>query len=82
MKYQDRIIYGTDLHLFPAADESSAPSTWENQYSLDWRYFATDDTFAYQGHQAQGLKLPPEVLKKLYHDNAIRWIPGLENHLH
>jgi predicted TIM-barrel fold metal-dependent hydrolase len=82
LKYQDRIIYGTDLHLFPATDQSSALSTWENQYSLDWRYFATDDTFAYQGHQAQGLKLPPEVLKKLYHDNAIRWIPGLENHLH
>jgi len=82
LKYQDRILYGTDLHSFPTTDAGSTPSTWENQYSLDWRYFATDDTFEYQGHQTQGLKLPREVLKKLYHDNATRWIPDLENELH
>jgi len=24
------------------------------------------------------LKLPPSVLKKLYHDNAVHWIPGID----
>jgi predicted TIM-barrel fold metal-dependent hydrolase len=75
--YQDRILYGTDLHVFPTKPEDSSPQTWEKQYTLDWRYFATGDTFEYQGHQTQGLNLPREVLKKLYHDNAIRWVPGL-----
>ncbi len=79
LKYQDRILYGTDLHAFPSKPEEAAPSLWERQYALDWRYFATDDMFEYQGHKTQGLQLPPEVLKKIYHDNAVRWIPGLED---
>jgi predicted TIM-barrel fold metal-dependent hydrolase len=81
LKYQDRILYGTDLHAFPTTTEGPALSEWENQYTLDWRYFATEDTFEYQGHKTQGLGLPREVLKKLYHDNGVRWIPGLESKL-
>jgi len=77
LKYQDRILYGTDLHIFPGKAEESSPSTWEKQYTFDWRYFATGDTFEYQGHKTQGLQLPHEVLKKIYHDNAVRWIPGI-----
>ena len=76
LKYQDRLLYGTDLHIYTAADLSSLAG-WEKQYALDWRYFATGDTFEYHGHTAKGLKLPPSVLKKLYHDNAVRWIPGI-----
>lgn len=79
LKYQDRILYGTDLHVFPGKPEEAAPSLWEKQYALDWRYFATNDTFEYQGHKAQGLQLPREILKKICHDNAVRWIPGLED---
>jgi hypothetical protein len=29
------------------------------------------------GHIYQGLALPPPVLRKLFHDNAVRWFPGL-----
>jgi hypothetical protein len=36
------------------------------------------DEFEYLGHRVKGLNLPLGVLKKLYHDNAIRWIPDLE----
>lgn len=79
LKYQDRILYGTDLHVFPGKPEEAAPFLWERQYALDWRYFATNDNFEYQGHKTQGLQLPREVLKKIYHDNAVRWIPGLED---
>ena len=79
LKYQDRILYGTDLHRFPNRADNFDPSSWERQYTLDWRYLATSDTFDYQGHQTQGLDLPREVLRKIYHDNAIRWIPGLED---
>lgn len=78
LKYKDRILYGTDLHVFPSHAEESNSSPWEKQYALDWRYLATGDTFEYQGHETQGLQLPREVLKKIYHDNAIQWIPGLE----
>lgn len=77
LKYQDRILYGTDLHAFPGNKDDSDPSVWEKQYVRDWRYLATADTFDYLGHKTTGINLPPEVLKKIYHDNAIHWIPGL-----
>jgi hypothetical protein len=31
----------------------------------------------YQGKPVQGLALPLPILRKLYHDNAIKWFPGL-----
>jgi len=78
LKYQDRILYGTDLHLYAGATNPSAVAqAWERQYALDWRYFSTADRFVYQGVEVQGLDLPRPVLKKLYHDNAVRWIPGI-----
>lgn len=77
LKYQGRILYGTDLEFYPNAEPSQVTRRWEIQYALDWRYFATDDIFEYQGYEIQGLGLPPAVLKKLYHDNAVLWIPGL-----
>jgi hypothetical protein len=77
LKYQDRILYGTDLHLYAGTSDPGAIESWERQYARDWRYFATDDKFEYLGHKVEGLNLPHSVLKKLYHDNAVRWIPGI-----
>ena len=61
--------------LMEGGTAESAAHAWETTYALDWRYFATDDTFDYRGHTVEGLNLPLPVLKKLYHDNAVRWIP-------
>lgn len=77
LKYQDRIIYGTDLGFSNDADDSDSISGWEDQYARDWRYFSTRETFEYDGHKTQGLGLPPEVLRKLYHANAVHWFPGI-----
>lgn len=77
LKYQDRILYGTDLNFYNGADDLATSRKWENQYALDWRYLSTDDHFEYQGRKVEGLDLPRPVLKKLYHDNALHWIPGL-----
>jgi predicted TIM-barrel fold metal-dependent hydrolase len=78
LKYQDRILYGTDMHVYAGAAAPSLLQSWERQYARDWQYFATGDEFEYLGHRVKGLNLPRGVLKKLYHDNAIRWIPDLE----
>jgi len=58
--------------------DQAASQSWEQQYALDWRYFATDDLFNYRGQKIEGLNLPRSVLRKLYHDNAVRWIPGID----
>ncbi|MEM8666533.1 MAG: amidohydrolase family protein [Planctomycetota bacterium] len=74
IKYADRILFGTD-GPFP-----------EKRVRIYWRFFEThDESFDYsekipppQGlWQIHGVQLPDEVLKKLYHENAMRLIPGV-----
>ncbi|HEY0796998.1 MAG TPA: amidohydrolase [Acidisarcina sp.] len=77
LKYQDRILYGTDREFYAANKGQTAAELWEAQYARDWRYLATNDKFKYLGHDVQGLDLPRSVLKKIYHDNAVHWIPGI-----
>ncbi len=78
LKNQDRILYGTDLGFQPGEDVLRICKAWEEHYALDWRYFSTGDTFEYKGHKIEGLNLPRPVLRKLYHDNAVQWIPGID----
>ncbi|HEX4771041.1 MAG TPA: amidohydrolase family protein [Bryobacteraceae bacterium] len=77
IKYQDRIVYGTDLSLSERQSSEAAAKTWAKHYTTDWTFFSTSRTLEYEGHTAQGLELPGTVLHKLYHDNAVRWIPGV-----
>jgi hypothetical protein len=77
LKYQDRILYATDLEYLRDETPKDVMPEWEGQYALDWRYFATSDSFEYSNHKIQGLELPKPVLRKLYHDNAVHWIPGI-----
>lgn len=77
IKYQDRILYGTDDGISPTSNATEEIKSWEEEMAMHWKYFATDETFEYEGLKVHGLKLPPEVLHKLYHENAVRWIPGV-----
>jgi len=77
LKYQDRVLYGTDLDLLASADVQESLKEWESTYARDWRFLATDETFQSDGRTVHGLKLPQPVLQKIFHDNAIHWIPGL-----
>lgn len=81
-KYQDRLIYATDNEFSPDANPQNAMKEWENQYANDWRFFATDDVLESQGHKVQGLALPQPILRKLYHDNAVKWFPGILGNAH
>jgi hypothetical protein len=77
IKYQDRILYATDLEFYPREEAQNALRAWQKRYATDWRFFATNDVVDYHGHKVHGLALPEPVLRKLYHDNAVRWIPGI-----
>ncbi len=76
LKYQDRILFGTD-------------GPWpELRLSYYWRFLETyDEYFPYSEKSPQpqgmwriyGIGLPDGVLKKIYHDNALRVFPGLRN---
>jgi len=76
-KYQDRVLYGTDLDLTADANTSETLRDWKSTYARDWRYFATDETFDLNGEKVQGLKLSGPLLRKIYRANALHWIPGV-----
>jgi len=77
VKYQDRVLYGTDLDMTADANVDETINSWRAMYARDWRYFATDETIEVNGQKIQGLKLPELVLRKIYHSNALHWIKGI-----
>ncbi|NMC37637.1 MAG: amidohydrolase [Bacteroidales bacterium] len=83
IKYQDRIIFGTDM---PAniADSLEMYRTYfrfletfdESFYSPDY-----DGTFDYARWPICGIGLPREVLKKIYSENILKIIPSLKSEI-
>ncbi len=80
IKYQDRIIFGTDM---PANIDSSA-----EMYRTYFRFLETydegffspdyDGTFDRARWPICGIGLPKEVLEKIYYKNILKIIPSLE----
>ncbi|HXJ94980.1 MAG TPA: amidohydrolase family protein [Terriglobia bacterium] len=77
IKYQDRVLYGTDLVVLPRDDTRKALEEWNSTYARDWQFFATDQSVQYRGHAYKGLALPQPVLRIIFHDNAVHWFPGI-----
>lgn len=76
IKYQDRILFGTD---------GPWPELRLNYY---WRFLETyDEYFPYSEKSPQpqglwriyGIGLPDNVLRKVYHENALRILPKLKS---
>ena len=83
IEHQDRLLFGSDWSTRakstpPVLD--SLGRTRDKQvraYTEQFRYLETDEQVTSGGIRARGLKLPDEVLRKLYWENAKRLIPGL-----
>jgi predicted TIM-barrel fold metal-dependent hydrolase len=76
IKYQDRLLYGTDLSDEDAlgSNEVLAKQIHET-WIEDWKFFTTDEKMtspSFRGEFA-GLQLPKEVVRKIYSENAIKW---------
>ncbi len=77
LKYQDRVLYGTDLGFETKDSGPEILKEWQETYARDWKFLATGQTFEYHGRQVQGLNLPMPILRKIYRENALKWIPGI-----
>lgn len=79
IKYQDRLIYSTDDWVGPDSDPLELRKDIQETRLSDWRYFVTDDEMSvpYFKEKIQGLKLPKEVVDKIYRKNAEKWFPGI-----
>jgi hypothetical protein len=75
IKYQDRLLYGTDLSDDGNRSGEELGSGMHKTWINDWKYFTSDDemTVADFTGKFTGLKLPKEVVRKIYSENAIRW---------
>ncbi len=74
----DRVLYGTDLEVRPGQDSEAAARHLEAEYARDWAYFASAGPVDFDGRKVEGLDLPEPVLRALFRDNALRWVPGLK----
>ena len=75
LKYQDRVLYGTDFTL-DTADDAQAAASLQRTHDQDWEFFATANEIRYGGRTYNGLNLPESVVRKIFHGNALRWVPG------
>lgn len=80
LTYQDRVLYGVDRTWFPFRRDTPPTDEerdafvggLEEQYRLDYAYYAGEGTLDYRGRQVEALHLPRPVLEKFYHGNARR----------
>ena len=85
-RYQDRLLYGTDLEFgrgsgAAGADATKALARLAATYESDATWFATDQELALDnvraGFKSRGVALPASVLRKIYFENAKAWYPGI-----
>ena len=76
-RYQDRILYATDFSLREGDPEAAARSL-RVVYDRDWAFFAGGEMMEYAGRPTRGLALAESVLRKIFRENALRWLPGLK----
>jgi predicted TIM-barrel fold metal-dependent hydrolase len=85
IRYQDRILYATDLTLNPPSEEAKAQNppidptanfaqVAEQVWRSDWTYLATRESqyVSTLKSDTQGLGLPKAVIRKIYYENAVR----------
>lgn len=82
IKYQDQLIYGTDIAVNDRSSVSPSEKITdiiENTWREDWVYFSTDQMLTQDDkvREYRGLDLPEPVLKKIYYENAMRMFPDL-----
>ncbi len=78
IKYQDRVLYGSDMAQAPDQDGAALAREAEGVWRMHWRYFNTSDSFKVSDldEPVTGLSLPRRVVDKLYRRNAERAFPG------
>ena len=84
IKYQDRILYGSDLGISEPADDQSEEAQRRNEdfvtsiLKLHWKFFSSEGEMLFDSPMVPitipttGLALSKSVLSKVYYENAAR----------
>lgn len=75
IKYQDRLIYGTDLGDDGTSNGEELARQIHETWINDWKYFTTNTEMNSGNFRGKftGLHLPKEVIRKIFSENAIKW---------
>jgi predicted TIM-barrel fold metal-dependent hydrolase len=78
-RYQDRIIYGSDQIDDGSPEPESIRTQIRQKWRNEFRFFADSDNQAAWNVSKpfKGLGLSKDILKKLFHDNALKYYPGI-----
>jgi predicted TIM-barrel fold metal-dependent hydrolase len=78
IRYQDRVLYGSDDSYGPADDNAAAVADIHHGWLEDWRFLATSEPMHTADFEAEfhGLHLPRDVVDKIYRRNAQALFPG------
>jgi predicted TIM-barrel fold metal-dependent hydrolase len=81
IKYQDRVIYGTDQGDWEKAeaDPAKLKASTHEVWARDWKFLTSDSTMTSPevDGKFKALRLPRDVVEKIYYKNAIKWFPGV-----
>lgn len=72
LRYQDRILYGSDDAYGPGDSDAGAVADVHSGWLQDWRFLVTSDVMRSRDFKRsfRGLRLPREAIDKLYRRNA------------
>ena len=79
IKYQDRLIYATDHGVDAKSKFLEVNKEVHTVRMSDWKFFVTSEVMTVPNFSEtfKGLKLPKEVIDKIYRTNAEKWFPGI-----
>lgn len=79
IKYQDRLIYGTDEGVYDDRPLEEVNKAAYANWLRHWKFFVTGETMKVPKVEKEfkGLRLPRSVVDKIYHKNAEKWFPAL-----
>jgi hypothetical protein len=82
IKYQDRLIYATDLEAGGTIRPEELKKRIHEAWFRDWNFFVGEASMHSTGFDAafKGLKLPKSVVDRIYRQNAEKWFPGINGH--
>lgn len=78
IKYQDRILYGTDFQQLEDTDPEDLKKAMNDRWSRDWKYLNTEEIMMVPELETpvKGLALPKKVIDKIYRINAEKIFPN------
>lgn len=79
IKYQDRLLYATDLVISDENNTEERIASLGDEWKSDWTYFSSNEVMNSPNVDGSftGLALDEDVLRKIYRTNALDWYPGI-----